>query len=173
MDDAMNHKMRSKAFVRTLMSWTKTLLIVLALMLISGALRAPTLPDKAPDFTAHTLEGKPAQLSDLKGRPVLLNFWATWCAPCRFELPALSRLSDRHPELVIWGLSTESVATLKEARERHELSYPVMRITQETLDTYAVSTFPTTLFLTAEGEIRHAHVGVLWDPLFEAALWGL
>ena len=169
----MNQAGRGSALMRRAFSWVTTLCVASGLMLGLGALRAPALPDEAPDFRAQTLSGETLHLSDLKGRPVVLNFWATWCGPCRFEIPALSRLAKRHPDLVVWGLSTESAETLKGARIELGATYPILRVSQHTLDTFGISTFPTTLFLNAEGQIRHAYVGALWDPFFEGALLGL
>ena len=154
-------------------SWMVTILGALVLLFIVGILRAPPLPDSAPDFGGEALDGGSFVLSELQGRPVLLNFWATWCAPCRFEIPALSRFQARHPDVQVVGVSSEEASTLRRAVDELGVDYPVVRVGPDTLALYGVSTFPTTLFIDDEGVISSVHVGALWDPMLEAAYLGL
>lgn len=85
--------------------------------------------DLAPEFTAFTLSGGPAKLSDYRGKVVLLNFWASWCAPCIAEMPALQRLHDRLKDqgftVLAVGVDDEPEA-LQEFQRRYGLSFPVL-----------------------------------------------
>jgi peroxiredoxin len=81
-----------------------------------------------PDFTLNDLSGKPWHLSDLRGKVVLVNFWATWCPPCRKEVPALEALSTRFAGqgLVIIGISDEDAAKVEPFVRRQAMSYPIL-----------------------------------------------
>jgi thiol-disulfide isomerase/thioredoxin len=155
------------------MSWLMTLVVIVGVAFALGTLRAPDLPERAPDLQARTLAGEPVALATLKGRPVLLNFWATWCGPCRFEIPAISRFAKRHPDMTVWGVTVEPVFRVQEAIDELDIDYPVLLGDSELLDAYGVTTFPTTIFIDGEGRIHSAHVGALWDPQLELAAWGL
>jgi cytochrome c biogenesis protein CcmG/thiol:disulfide interchange protein DsbE len=155
------------------MSWLVTLIMVLIVSFAIGTLRAPDLPERAPEFSAHTLAGEPVTLAALKGQPVVLNFWATWCGPCRFEVPAISRFTKRHPDIAVWGVAVEPAPRIRQAIDELEIDYPIILGDSELLATYGVTTFPTTIFIDREGHIHSAHVGALWDPQLELAAWGL
>ena len=169
----MNLARLSSRVGQALLRWSATLVIALMALFIIGMLRAPSLPERVPEFRAHGLNGETFDVSDAKGAPLILNFWATWCAPCRFEIPALSRFAERHPEVRVWGLSSEALPTLERAIDELSIDYPVMQVSSEVLKRFGVSTFPTTLFITATGEISSVHVGALWDPHLEAAFLGI
>ncbi|MGB0588608.1 MAG: TlpA family protein disulfide reductase [Myxococcota bacterium] len=169
----MSESNRWERLRKGIMSWSLTLVMVLVVSFVFGALRAPELPEQAPNFTARSLTGEQLTLADLKGQPVILNFWATWCGPCRFEVPAISRFSKRHPEIAVWGITAEPSPRVKEAVEDLDIDYAVLLGDPELLATYSVTTFPTTIFIDAEGNIRSAHVGALWDPQLALAAWGL
>lgn len=81
-----------------------------------------------PDFTLHDLSGKPWRMADLRGKVVLLNFWATWCPPCRKELPSLKMLSSRFADqgLVVLGISDEGAAKVEPFVRRESIGYPVL-----------------------------------------------
>jgi len=117
--------------------------------------------------------GQSVELSAMAGRKVLLNFWATWCGPCRFEVPALSRFDKRHPDITVWGVAVEPVEHLRQAIDELDIDYEVLRGHQDLLATYGVTTFPTTILINADGQIHSAHVGAMWDPQLEFAAWGL
>jgi peroxiredoxin len=81
-----------------------------------------------PDFTLNDLSGKPLHMADLRGKVVLLNFWATWCPPCRKELPSLEALSARFGSrgLVVIGISDEDAAKVEPFVRRQAISYPIL-----------------------------------------------
>ncbi len=136
---------------------------------------APREGYRAPDFAAVDLEGGPVKLSALRGRAVFLNFWATWCIPCRRELPAIARLAARAPAGVeVLTIATDSrepdVRTM--LRERG-VRVPVIFDDSGLLAAqYEVTGIPTTLLLDARGVVVKRIVGPrAWDhPEFVAWL---
>jgi len=116
----------------------------------------------APDFSVTTLEGKTIKLSELKGKRVILNFWATWCPPCMAEVPYFIKLRSETPEseIVIVGISSEDVGTLKAFVKQNGINYPVA--STDVLPTpYNVPTgkIPTTFFIDRKGVIQSVEVG--------------
>jgi len=121
----------------------------------------------APDFDLAGTDGAMHRLSRWRGRPVLLNFWATWCPPCRGELPALQAVSERYAgRIAVIGIAvgetTEQVAPFI---AQYGLTYPVLldldgNVTQAR---YAIRGLPTTLFITAEGVVSARHIGPLGE----------
>src|SRR5690606_21757220 len=84
---------------------------------------------EAPDFQLQTLEGKELKLSALRGQTVLLNFWASWCEPCRDEMPAIEKVYEKHKEkgLVVVGINiAESKLTVKGFVRQLDLSFPIV-----------------------------------------------
>jgi cytochrome c biogenesis protein CcmG, thiol:disulfide interchange protein DsbE len=130
-----------------------------------GWLRAPSLPEQAPGFALADLDGGVVTLSDLRGRPVLLNFWATWCGPCRIEAPAFSRFASRNPDFVVLGIAADGPAgKLRRAREELGITYTVLQGDAPTLRAYQVGSFPTSVLVGPDGAVAGAHVGLMLDP---------
>lgn len=115
----------------------------------------------APDFTVTTLSGESITLSDLKGRRVILDFWATWCPPCIAEIPHFVQLSNEfHPqELFLIGISSEDVATLQSFRNEHNMNYPVASADLNPSPYGDIQAIPTTFFLDKNGIIQQVFVG--------------
>jgi thiol-disulfide isomerase/thioredoxin len=150
---------------RPIRDWGSTLLIGAALMHMVGQLRAPDLPAQAPDFALQTLDGETVRLSDLRGQTVVLNFWATWCGPCRMEIPSFTRFAAAHPEVPVLGIATEgSVPELKAAKTKLGIGYPVLRADRATLAAYQIDTLPTTVVVGPDGAVKSAHAGILTGP---------
>jgi len=139
---------------------------------------APREGYRAPDFDAPDLRGDPVKLSALRGRAVFINFWATWCIPCRRELPAIGRLAARAPEgVTVLTIATDSREPDVRAMMR-EGGIRVPVIFDETgalAARYEVTGIPTTLLLDAQGIVVKRIVGArAWDhPEFLAWLDGL
>lgn len=116
----------------------------------------------APNFSLTTLSGEPFSLNDLRGKPVVLNFWATWCGPCRRELPALQASAERYgAQITIVGVDQgEAAPTVQGYVDEMGLTFPIpMDAQNEVGATYNVRGLPTTYFIDGEGIIRRVWSG--------------
>ena len=123
-------------------------------------------PDPAPDFKLTSLDGKPLTLAALEGKVVLLNFWATWCGPCRAEIPDLIALQDRYKgRLQIIGLNVDDEeADIKQYVEETGINYPVAMTSNDVrLQFGGIPALPTSFVLDTLGRVVQKHVG-LWNP---------
>lgn len=120
-----------------------------------SVLQVEMLPD-APDFTLKTVDEKAVHLKDLKGKAVMLNFWATWCIPCKQEIPWLVSFQKQYgPQgLVILGLSMdESQPAVHKFLQATPVNYPVLIANQAVADQYFVKGLPTSIYIDANGRI--------------------
>ena len=129
--------------------------------------------EEVPDITFTALDGKSYTLSDLKGRRVVLDFWATWCPPCRQELPHFIRLTEENSadDLIIIGISSEDEETLKAFVKEEGVNYPTVSEADlpEPFDT--IEAIPTTFFVDRNGIIQNVIVGYHdYEHLAELAL---
>jgi thiol-disulfide isomerase/thioredoxin len=125
-------------------------------------------PDPAPDFKLTALDGQPVTLAGSHGKVILLNFWATWCGPCRAEIPDLVELQNKYKDrLQILGLvvDDDDPDAIKEFAERFGINYPVAIAGDEIRMQYGgIAALPTSFVLDSEGRIVQKHEG-LRDPL--------
>jgi peroxiredoxin len=152
--------------------WMRRILFVVMIGLISFAFyqmmakeNVPEVGDRAPSFTLTTLEGKKRSLHDLQGKAVLLNFWATWCEPCRQEMPAMQtayeKYQDQGLEIVAVNMAETEIAVSAFAQQ-YGLTFPIwMDKEREAVQLYGVGGIPSTLFVDASGVIRHKAKGAL------------
>lgn len=130
----------------------------------SGAIYAPEKGQPAPDFTLENLDGEPMALEDLRGKVVLLNFWATWCGPCRVEMPALESRHQQYPEqLAVVGIDfdepKENVAAFM---EEFGLTFPILLDPGAVVqDAYRIRGYPTSVFLDQDGTVQIVHIGIM------------
>jgi thiol-disulfide isomerase/thioredoxin len=156
--------------------------------LLLGALAArswaqqPTIrfvrnPDAAPQFRVDTLEGKPLSLADYKGKVMLLNFWATWCGPCRAEIPDLVELQNKYKDqLQIIGLvvDDDDQDAIKKFVGEFGINYPVAVATDELRTDYGgIPALPTSFLLDAEGRVVQKHEGLRDPVLYEVEIRSL
>jgi peroxiredoxin len=129
---------------------------------------APQPQAVAPDFTLTALDGQPVRLNDLRGRPVLINFWATWCPACRSELPALQAAYQRYGERVAFlGVDVkEPEETVAAFAQQSGLTFPILLDGDGAVGSqlYQARGIPTSLFIAPDGVVSVRHVG----PLAEA-----
>lgn len=119
----------------------------------------------APDFTLDTLDGNQVTLSELRGRIVVINFWATWCLPCREETPALEKAYKQYKDsdAVILGVNLTNQDLVRDVEsfvQEFGLTYPILLDREGSVGyLYQVNGLPTTFFLNREGVIRTVLVG--------------
>jgi peroxiredoxin len=136
----------------------------------TGKPPSPDVGHPAPDFTLDTLNGETLTLSDLKGRPVILNFWATWCGPCRAEAPALESASRLIGNAgVILGVNVqEDPLRVLDFAEQLGLTYPIVFDRDASIaKLYRVRAYPTTYFIDSQGIIAELYTGALNAPLIQ------
>jgi peroxiredoxin len=119
--------------------------------------------DTAPDFRLPTLDGEIVSLSEFRGQPVFLNFWATWCGPCRAEMPYIQQLYERWTGqgLVVLAIDIqESPDTVRDFVEEFEFTFPVLMAADADVPlSYNVRSIPTSVFIDADGIIREVKRG--------------
>ena len=142
-------------------------LFVLAVLLLALASCTPRHPDvqvgqRVPDFRLATLGGGEAAIEDFAGKPVVLNFWATWCGPCVKEIPALQSL-DRSSavQVVTIALDDEGASVVRPFVERHGIEYPVLLGDIPLLKRFNGNAIPYTLVLDASLQVVRIHRGLV------------
>ncbi len=139
----------------------------------AGKIPAPQAGFLAPDFTLTTLDGETVTLSNLRGKVVLLNLWASWCPPCRAEMPAIERIWQEFREqgLVVLAVNSTSQDTTTNAQAfvaENNLTFPIpLDIDGEVARLYRVNSLPTSFFIGADGIIHEVVIG---GPMAEALL---
>jgi thiol-disulfide isomerase/thioredoxin len=128
-------------------------------------------PAAAPAFTARDLDGREVSMAALRGKVVLVNFWATWCGPCRAEIPDLVALQEKYRDrLQIIGISQDEVPVdlVRKFAVEHRMNYPVVMSSPE-LETMfpGVNALPTTFIIDRESRLVQKHVGMLRAAITE------
>lgn len=131
-------------------------------------LTAAQKPMPAPEFTLPDLDGKPHALADYRGKVVVLNFWATWCPPCRYEMPAMQRAwaKVRDEDIVFIGVDVgEDTDTVFTFLADYPVDFPLLLDEEaKVIEQYPVTGLPTTYIIDPQGRITHRAVGGReWD----------
>jgi len=135
----------------------------------TGRQRAPERGLPIGDFELTRLDGEKVRLSDFRGMPVVINFWASWCEPCKKEMPVFQAVfSERPEEFVILAVNPEEDReTAEDFAESVGLTFPILLDeNKEMQKQLMVRGLPTTFFVDAEGVLRAQHVGELNRQLF-------
>lgn len=154
--------------------WPKLHLAV-AIGFFALASQIPLLGDTAPAWELKDVKGNPVKLSDFKGKVVILDFWATWCPPCRAEIPHFIGLQDKYGKqgLVIVGVSVdeggpEVVSSFVKA---NKINYPIVLGNLDVAQKYdATDGIPTTFVIDRKGNIVSKHLGFTKPDIFESEI---
>jgi len=134
-------------------------------------------PDAAPEFKLDGLDGKVLTLAGARGKVVLLNFWATWCGPCRAEIPDLIALQQKYKDqLQIIGLTVddEDASVIQEVVARTRINYPVAMTSHEVRMQYGgIAALPTSFVLDTQGRVVQKHEGLRDPGLYETEIRAL
>ena len=139
----------------------------------AGAIPAPQKGFLAPDFNLQTLNGESLRLSDFRGQPVLINLWASWCPPCRAEMPAMQSVYETYKDqgfviLAVNATNQDSKADAAAFVAEYQLTFPVLLdINGEVSQAYQLRSLPTSFFVNREGIITEVIIG---GPMAEALL---
>ncbi|MEZ4669231.1 MAG: TlpA disulfide reductase family protein [Anaerolineae bacterium] len=166
MQQRRQHKARSQQ-KRLLIAFGIGAIAILGLMLMfSGGSSA------VPDFSATTITGENVHLSDYHGQVVMLNFWATWCPPCRAEMPGIQAAYARYHDQGFNVLAINNGETLTQIQpfaSALALQFPVLLDTDADLQqVFGIKGYPTSMFISPDGEIYRIHNGILSDQQLES-----
>lgn len=131
--------------------------------------------EEAPDFTLQDLQGNSITLSELRGKIVVLNFWATWCGPCVEEMPMLTRYQAQHPEIILIGINEEEGADKVQAFiDQSAFNYlMLLDLHTDVAEKYRIMTLPTTIIIDEYGFQRFQHIGIITEKQLDAYLEGM
>jgi len=136
---------------------------VALLMLAAAPLQAKNANGPAPDFTLKSMDGRNVKLSELAGNVVMINFWASWCAPCRVEMPKLNDLYNKYKDLgfVLLGVNVEQQEQPpRNFLQKRPVDFPIlMDKGNDVSKLYHVIAMPTTVLVDRSGNMRYVHQG--------------
>jgi cytochrome c biogenesis protein CcmG/thiol:disulfide interchange protein DsbE len=132
--------------------------------------RTPSVGDDAPDFTLKNLDGEKVSLSDYEGQPVLINFWATWCGPCRLEMPIIEEMYQKYRDegFVVLAVDVEeSITVVNGFVKSMGLTFPVVLDYKGNVadGPYRLRAYPTSYFVGRDGKVTAFHRGMMTEPI--------
>ena len=154
------------------------LLLALMTVAIVQAMEQEEKPDnlpglsigvKAPDFELKTLAGESVKLSDYKGKKIMLNFWATWCPPCKEEMPDMETFYQQtKDEVVILAVNIDPQYNVNQFVTKLGITFPILLDEKDEVNSmYQVLTIPTTYFIDEEGIIRHKYLTAMTEDIMK------
>jgi len=133
----------------------------------------PTIGSPVRDFELPDLDGSSLSLSSLQDKPVVINFWATWCGPCKEEMPLLDQFAiDYSDEMVVLGVNfAESPDVVARFVKEERIGFPILLDESGNVNNlYFVRNYPTTFFIDGEGVLRAQHIGLLSEETLQRNL---
>ncbi|MCM3764633.1 peroxiredoxin [Neobacillus niacini] len=123
--------------------------------------KGPAVGSMAPDFELKTLTGETVKLSNLKGKKVMLNFWATWCPPCKAEMPDMEKFHQEvGDEVTILAVNIDPQLDVQAFVDEYKITFPIPLDTEDAVnEEYKVLSIPTTYFIDSKGIMQHKFVG--------------
>ncbi|HEX6650541.1 MAG TPA: TlpA disulfide reductase family protein [Pyrinomonadaceae bacterium] len=145
---------------------------LLLLFVVFAAANGAPAQQKAPNLSLKDINGKTIRLSDFRGKVLLVNFWATWCVPCRAEIPDLVKNQRRYRArgLRILGITypPERIAEVRRFTSKLKINYPVVIGSKETKHAFTSSeTLPLTIIIDRDGNLRDIIEGIMYSDEFE------
>ncbi len=145
-----------------LRSWLWTFLLVWLVWMVVQSLRGGAdVQGAAPDFALVDTQGQRVALADLRGKPAVLYFWASWCTACKLTSPAIDAFARAHPEVAVLGIAEDEPADLQSYLRGSPRSFRTALATRGITRAYRVRALPTTLVLDAQGNVAWSRVGVV------------
>lgn len=155
--------------INTVFRLTRSAALIAVLALCSSVAGATVLQGPAPDFTLKSHGGGNLKLSEFRGQVVMINFWASWCGPCRQEMPLIEQLHQRYSPLgfTVLGVNVEEDSSkAQELLRELRVSFPILFDTSNSASKlYNVSAMPSTVFVDRDGKLRYLHKG--YKPGYE------
>ena len=138
-----------------------TIAMLIAVLPNTARAQVARASNEVVDFTLRDLNGHATRLSQYRGHPVVIDFWATWCAPCRHQIPELKKLYSKYHRsrgLVILGIACDTIqgegpGAVRPFVKEFDINYPILLAESEVLDSFGVDAIPTTLFLGPDGAV--------------------
>jgi peroxiredoxin len=148
---------------------------------LSNAEQGLAKGDRAPDFELTTLTGEKVKLSDYKGKKVILNFWATWCPPCKAEMPHMQKYYEKNAEKENVEILAVNLTSMDEGKDKvqefvdgYELTFPILLDVDGTIgEEYRAFTIPTTYMVDTKGMIQHKIVGPMNEEMMGEMVSGM
>lgn len=135
-----------------------------------GSEQVAEIGETAPDFTVEVIGGEEFTLSQQRGRPVVVNFWASWCEPCRVEIPDISDFATANPDVTVVGVAVQDVEqTAREFAAEVGASYPLALGTEEVEDAYPTFGLPATYVLDEDGVVIEIFNGIVDESILADA----
>jgi thiol-disulfide isomerase/thioredoxin len=156
--------------------------LAIALFSLNSSAQLPVIrfvrdPDPAPDFKVKDLDGKDLNLEMYKGKVILLNFWATWCGPCREEIPSLIQLQAKYKDrmqIIGMDVDDDDADAVREVVKSEGINYPVALTSVQIRIAYGgIGALPTVFVINPEGRVVQKHVGLFNPALYETEVRAL
>ena len=145
--------------------------LTLGWLLGGDAVAVAEVGEPAPDFSVEVIEGGTFTLSEAKGRPVIVNLWASWCPPCRAEIPDISAFAEANPDVTIIGVAVEDAEqTAREFAAEIDASYPLALGTPAVEDAYPNLGLPATYIIDENGVVTEIINGIVDEETLGSAV---
>ncbi len=136
-------------------------MVLVVLMAVAIFATGSPLSGTAPSLSGRAMDGSVVRLDALRGQPVVLYFWATWCTACKLTSPTVDGLAARNPDVPVLAVASDDLATVKAYLEGEERDFKVVADGRSIVSALGIRAFPTTAILNAEGQVVWSRQGVL------------